>query len=89
MSKHNEEQKLNSMENSQNFDHTDNKNSFFQLKYNPNDPSSLLWHKRPKNFIESNPILCQGVFEKIGRNLNVKLKRCYFITDSCLYYKKV
>lgn len=88
----NEKKKLkkNSLnEHSLNLDNSDNKNRFFQIKYSENDPNSLLWHKKPKNFSESNPVLLYGFFEKVGRNFNVKIKRCYFITDNNLYYKKV
>ena len=80
---------LNKITDSQKFDNSDNKNSFFQIKYNPNDPDSHLWKKRPKNFIEPKDVLIQGVFEKIGRNLNVRLRRYYFVCENCLYYKKV
>ena len=80
---------LKDMIDSQKFDNADNRNSFFQLKYDAKDPNSLLWTKKPKNFVEPAEILAQGVFEKIGRNFNVRLKRFYFVCDTCLYYKKV
>ena len=80
---------LRTMSDSMLFDNTDNRNNFFQLKYQSNDANSYLWHKRPKNFIEPNDVILQGVFEKVGRNFNVKLNRTYYISNSCLYYKKV
>lgn len=87
---HEEQSKmLTKIESGQQFDNSDNRNNFFQMKYMANDPNSLIWIKKPKDFVEPKEILLQGVFEKNGRNFNFKIKRCYFICDTCLYYKKV